>query len=313
MVYQLVNPGNTFTPLPYGLASAVTWLIPEGSHWEGGIQWDDTCGQALSTVSPCITGAVLDAPAKAATWDRSFRAARAFTVYSEVDCSAPGFWDRAEELAAQGLTASEAHAMERVFQTGTAGTIPNIIYPNLTTTGTVTDTTTAPPFSFLLQPSAVVVSGACLDVVEGVGRLESAISGTGFDGSTCYPGGIATIHVPLRLASAFQAQYQLIKDGPRLRTAAGNLVVIGSGYDETIGPNGAAAPSGCGWVYATGPVFGYQSPMRRTGNRAESFDRTENTLKEIVERTFVLGYACCRAAVLVTLGGEPAGTFGTSS
>lgn len=307
-MYAPFNPVNPYTPQPYGLASAVNWQTPSDDRWKGGIFWRSICGQSTTILEECIPGANADMASKAATFAQGYRGARAFTVYSELDCSPVGSWDELEALAAQGLIQSEAYTVEHVFQTGDVPGTSVDVYPNLTLAA-ASETIQG---GFVLQPSTIVVSGN-FDVVEGLGRLEKAISGVPVTGSPCYPAGQAVIHIPLRLASAFQAQYQLIKDGPRLRTAAGNLVVIGSGYDETIGPAGTSTPAGFGWIYATGPVFGIRGPANAISSKVEAFDRANNTLKIIIERTVLLGYDCCLAAALVSLGGEPAGVFASSS
>lgn len=301
--YQLVTPVNPYTPLPYGLSTAVNWQTGP-ARWEGGIQWESPCPTGSVTVSPCVTGApALDPIPKAATWDHTVRGARPYTIFAEIDCSPPGWWDLAETEAAKGLISSEAWQLERTFQTGNVPGMPaGIILPNLTTVGPVTDTAFLP--NVVLQPGGIVVSGTGVDVVEGLGILEANLG-------TCYQGGIGVVHVPLRLASAFTAQYQLVVRGPNLVTAAGNRVVLGAGYDPTVGPGGVVAPAGFGWIYATGPIFGWRSPIRGLGSRTDQLDRTENTLKMVTERTVVLGWDCCLVAVLVTLGGEPAGVVNT--
>lgn len=306
--YQLVYPVNPFTPLPFGLASAVNWQTAD-ERWEGGIQWESTCATGSATISPCITGApVLNPPEKAATWDHTVRGARPYTLFSEVDCSPVGWsWENAQRDAAQGFLNAESFQLERIFQTGR---IPGmgtgaLVLPNLTTTGPIVDE--APLPNVLLQPASIVVSGAGVDVVEGLGILEATLG-------VCYQGGTGVVHLPLRLASALQAQYELVQKGPNLHTQAGNRVAIGAGYDASFGPGGVTAPAGYGWMWGTGPLFGWRSPIRPVGRTvAEVLDRADNTQQLITERTVVLGWDCCLVAVLVTLGGEPAGTFGTAA
>ena len=61
------------------------------------------------------------------------------------------------------------------------------------------------------------------------------------------------------------------------------------------------------WIYATGPVFAYRGAPETFAFR-EMFDRTANTLKTIVERTYVLGYSCCcLPAIPVSVGGDITG------
>lgn len=307
-MYAPIYPVNPRTPQPYGLSSVVEWQTPTDDRWMGGGFWRSICGQSTTILEECIPGANADMASKVATFAQGYRGARAFTIYTELDCSPVGSWDELQQLAAQGMLQSEAYEMERIFQTGNVPGTAVDVYPNLTLAA-ASETIQG---SFVLQPSATIVSGN-FDVVEGLGRLEKAISGVPVTGSPCLPGQVATIHVPLRLASAMAAQHLIERDGPRLRTEAGNLVAIGSGYDEAIGPAGTSTPAGFGWMFATGPVFGYRGPAKPISNMVEAFDRANNTAKPIIERTVLLGYDCCLAAVLVSLGGEPAGVFNSSS
>lgn len=321
---MLVNPVNPFTPLEFGLNSVVNWQEPRAvvdgagnpvidsagqprmdERWMLGVKWETVCATGSTTASPCITGTVIDVPAKAATWDHQVRGARAFTVYSEIDCSPVGWWDMAQASAAAGLTQSEAYQVERTFQSGTAAGLANLIYPNLQTAGPVLDPIDS---SILLQPASTVISGAGVgvDVVEGLGRLEAAIAG-------CYQGGRPVIHVPIQIAEEMWAQHLLVREGTRLKTNLGSLVAVGSGYSPGVGPGGTTAPAGSGWMYATGAIFGYRGQLRLVGSNRDSLDRSENTLKRIAERPVLLGWDCCLAAVLVTLGGEIAGTFNSAS
>lgn len=305
--YQLVRPNNPFVPLPYGLASVINWQVSP-DRFEAGIQWESVCATGSVTISPCITGApVLDPPAKSMTWDHTVRGARPFTLFSEIDCSPVGWsWDQALADSMQGFSMGEGFQLERVFQTGGVPGMPSgIIMPNLTTSGPVIDTTFLP--NVLLQPAAVVVSGAGVDVVEGLGIVEKQLG-------YCYQGGQGVIHVPLRLASALQAQYELVNRNGILYTESGNRIAIGAGYEEAFGPGGVTAPAGYGWMWATGPVFGWRSPIRQVGtDPAQVLNRAENTMMMITERTVVIGWDCCLVAVLVSLGGEPAGVAGSAA
>jgi hypothetical protein len=64
------------------------------------------------------------------------------------------------------------------------------------------------------------------------------------------------------------------------------------------------------WIYGTGPVFGYRGmEPGPDGQLTDQYDirdwldRSENTMKVIAERTYLLGYDCCLFAVAVSLGG----------
>jgi hypothetical protein len=100
-------------------------------------------------------------------------------------------------------------------------------------------------------------------------------------------------------------------DGAQLKTQAGNLIALGAGYPGT-GPSGTTIANAV-WVYITPPVFAYRSATE-TFKFVEQFDRTENTLKTIVERTYVLGFdCCCLFAIPISTGGivtgQPASPF----
>jgi hypothetical protein len=92
-----------------------------------------------------------------------------------------------------------------------------------------------------------------------------------------------------------------------MTTKNGNKVAIGGGYPGS-GPDGAPRAANTTWLYATGNVFGYRSNVRvRAPQGAESIDRSNNTIKMIAERTYVLGWDCCHFAVQAFLG-APKGT-----
>lgn len=300
----LIYPVNPWAPLDYGLASVVTWQTATDERWINGVRWEPVCATGNTTVSPCITGTTaIDPPAKAATWSHQTRGAYSFTVYSEIDCSPPGWWDLAQERAAAGLTEVEAWQVERVFQTGQAAGVSNLILPNLTTTGTIFHPIDS---SVLMQPSTLTVTGAVLDVVEGLGRLEQALA-------DCYRGGRGVIHVPIQVVNELAAQHLITARGTQLRTTIGNLVAVGAGYTPTIGPGGATPAAGTAWMFGTGTMFGYRSELKIPGSNRESLDRSENTLRRIAERHVLIGWDCCLIAVLVTLGGEPAGVYNSDA
>lgn len=297
--YKLINPSMPFTPAPYGLDTAVNWLIPESPHWQGGVMWEPICAEANTTLNPCVTGAGGLTPAlKAETFEYLLRGARPFTVYTEVDCSTPGMWEKFQDYAVTGLTRSELAQLERTFWTGDAGGISDVVLPNLTASGPVSDG------QVLLQLNSVGVTGVALDVVEGLGRLEQTLA-------DCWDGA-GVIHVPRLLIPALCAQNQIIERGGRYLTWNGNQIVAGGGYPASIGPGGVVAPVGTGWMFATSPIFGYRGQINSTP-RVSALNRAVNTVKMIAERTVLLGWECCLAGVLVTAGGEPAGVYNSTT
>ena len=283
---------DDFTSRPYGLLSVATPVTAD-DHWQAGVQWEPLCAQGSSTFLPCVSGIALTPTAKSLTYDETYQGARPFTIITELDCAPVGAWVDAEPQSLQALTRVEQGLIEEAFWTGIAGG-QHLVYPNLTTVGPVFDS------EILLQPAGTYVSGVtAIDVVEGLGQLENALA-------ACWDG-VGVIHVPSILLPALCAQSLVYREGARLYTKAGNLVAAGAGYPWNVGPNNAVSPAGTGWLMATGPVFIIRGNAKVLDKQA-SLDRSVNTLKVISERTVLVGYSCCHAGVLVTLGGEPAGT-----
>jgi hypothetical protein len=294
-----------FTPLPYGLLSALGSEIrnPSDGHWQAGVSWETVCAEGGTTFDECfaVTGAA-SAPApppttKAATTAITRHGAYPFTVYTKMDCSAPGFWDRADELANAAFTQSEQWQVENALWTGVAGSQP-VVYPHLAANAELLDDQ-----GIIIQTAATAVSGIStpLDIVEGLGLLEQALG-------DCYDG-VGIIHAPRGLLPTFAEAQLVVRDGPRYRTPGGNIVVFGAGYRGT-NPAGATV-FGQSTIYATGMMFIYRgAPNVYSG--VDGFNRAENTLEAIVERNYLLGWDCCHLAVNITTGGVVAGEPGSA-
>lgn len=277
-----------FTPLPYGLWDVAQHPTPP-SHWQQGVTWIDRCPVGDTTYDECITvtGTGEAPPAPPAKTDnvvQEFRGATAFTVFAEFDCSPVGLADAAT-VAAESLARVEHSQIEAAFWTGTAGGQP-VVFPHLAADAEVLDDN-----GIVLQSAAtIVVTGD--DVAIGLGQLEHELD-------QCY-GGQGVIHIPRFALPTFTASLLVTDVNGQLRTASGNLVVVSGDYPGTS-PAGVAPAAGTAWIYATGPVFAYRSEVFATQFR-DSFDRAENTVKMIAERTYVIGYSCCLLAALVDLG-----------
>lgn len=291
----LINSGTLpFTAPTFDLLSTATQLDLADGHWRMGITWEPLCPESSGTYDPCT--AVVDnageadqapaPPAKTATTEWQTRAATAFTAYSRIDCSPVGQWDQLSETNQQALIRSEARFVETAFWSGVAGG-QMVVFPHLAADSVVEDG------GDLLQPAATVVTTTPQEIAVGIGMLEDAIR-------DCYPG-VATIHMPIRLA-ALASMHDLIESrSGRMFTKIGSKVVIGD-YPGT-GPDGAAPAAGTTWMYATGEVFFTREPTPTRFSIAESFDRDVNTVEVIAERTYVLGWDCCLMAIPI-LNGE---------
>lgn len=300
---QIVDP-PTFTPSRFGLLSVVQTPTPRDSHWQNGVTWSSHCpsGMGDTTYDECIAttgapeGAVPEPSTKTANVTRVNRGATPFTVYTRFDCSPVGNED-AQRIATNALAQVEEWQVERTFWTGTVDARP-IAFPHLAASVEVVDND-----GIILQPTtSTAVTGAAVDVVTGLGRLEQALA-------DCY-GGRGVIHVPVELLPTLAA-YELVHQvggrdagsgqfGRQLETTAGNLVAVGAGYPGT-GPTGVDPGVLTTWMYATGPVFMYRSTVYVTPF-SSTVDRNNNTVEMIAERTYLLGFDCCLHAVQVEIG-----------
>lgn len=294
---QLVS-APTFTDRAFGLLSVAQPRYDEPDlHWRNGVIWQDVCSMGGTTFTDpfCDASPAVSDKAANITWT-TFGAAP-FTVFAEVDCSPVGYTQQEERArAVDALTRTEAFQVEQAFWTGNAGG-QAVVNPHLAASAAVTETNGAVTVN-LSCAATLITGGVTLDIVEGISRLENAIA-------QCWPGQ-ATIHVPLILAQSLAEQHMLRVDGSQMKLdASGNLVAIGAGYPGTS-PNGILQPN-VAWAYATGPIFVYRD-QPETFTFTEQFDRSKNTLKTIVERTYVVGHGCCcKFAVAISLGGAVTG------
>jgi hypothetical protein len=301
---QLVSP-PAFVDRAFGLLSVVQARYDEPDmHWRNGVTWQDICGLASTTYDPCavVTGAgvVPLPPTKVANVTTPLFGATPFTVFAEVDCSPVGYSQQEQRArAVDALTRAEPWQVERAFWTGQAAGATSV-FPHLAANAAVADPSIS---NVQLQCAATPVSGSVvLDIVEGLGRLEQAAA-------NCYNGQV-TLHIPLILGQDLSDHFLVEPNGGQMKTRTGSLVSLGGGYTGS-GPDGTLTPN-VAWIYATGPVFAYRS-QPETFNFREMLDRTTNTLKTIVERTYVLGYSCCcLLAVPISVGGYSTGLPGSA-
>lgn len=281
-----------FTSPSYGLLSpATTPLDLAGTQWRLGLQWQATCPDSDGTYGECTTVDGIPVPApKDETWSWETRGATPFTVYSRIDCAPVGEWDQLSSRNQQALIRSEERELERIFWTGEAETASgnDTVFPHLTGPIAVTDG------EDLIQPAVTVVTTIPQTVEVGIGMLEDAMR-------DCYPG-VATLHVPIRLASLMADAVLLApRNGTMFTASVGSKVIFGN-YPGTA-PGDAVPAAGVTWVYATGEVFYQREPVPHTFRAVESLDRSVNTLSMIAERTYVIGWDCCLLAIPI-LNGE---------
>lgn len=290
-----------FDPRNFGLLSVVQPRYDEpDAHWRNGVIWQDLCGAGSSTYDPfCLATGTGTTPAtKADNIDWNTYAATPFTAFAEVDCSPQGYsQDEQRTRAVDALTRTETFQVEAAFWTGNAGGDTGVVFPHLAANASAFESSGQLPLPQLQCAAAPVSGSIILDIVEGLGRLEAAFG-------ACYQGK-GVIHVPAVLGTQLFQWGIVESSGGQLRTKTGNLVALGTGYPGT-GPDGTSLANAV-WVYMTGPVFAYRSAPE-TFTFKEQFDRTADTLKTIVERTYVLGFSCCcMPAIPISVGGDITG------
>jgi hypothetical protein len=284
--------GPGFVALPNDLWEAAQHPAPSGPHWQQGVTWTDWCGGAQTTYADeCIAvtgtgGSVPAAPPLEPTAEGLDRGATAFTVYAAFDCSLIGLPE--VDQAAEALARSEAFQVSRAFWSGQAGGQATV-WPHL-----AADTVLDDPQGIRLQTAADVVLGTTDDAATAIGRLEAALAEQ--------YGGLGVVHVPVVALASLKARGLVQQNGEdgALRTPGGHRVVAAAGYAGT-GPDGAAAPAGSVWLYATGALFGYRSDVA-VRDFPGTFDRSNNTIRKQASRTYLFGYECAHLAALMTLG-----------
>lgn len=282
-----------FTAPSFDLLSTATQLDLPDARWKMGITWEPLCPESTGTYDPCTAivdnaGAAEPAPAppeKAATTEWQIRGATPFTAYSRIDCSPVGQWDQLSSVNQQALVRSESRFVETAFWSGVAGG-QTVVFPHLAADTAMSDG------EDLMQPAATVVTATPQNIATGIGMLEDAMR-------DCYPG-VATLHMPVRLAALAAEAYLLTSRAGRMfTTSLGSKVVIGD-YPGTA-PDGSST-EGVTWMYATGEVF-YARDREPTGFRAvDAFDHAVNTVEMLAERTYVIGWDCCLLAIPIDNG-----------
>lgn len=304
----------TKAPLTYGLFS-VAEIRPEPTdsngrvdpHWKNGVTWQNVCPDGNTTYDECITsgslGSDIATPApKAATASRSSWGATPFTVLIEIDCSPVGnYWEVADRLVKTTFMESEAFEVENAFFTGTVGGVANLQFPHLSATAGLLDDS-----GITLQLTAANVGptgDAPLDVVEAMGKLESALS-------ACVKG-VGVIHIPCELLPHLVAWRLVHEENGIYYSPGGHKIAVSTAYTGAS-PAGVLT-SGVRWMYATGPVFLIRDGGKFIGDNSQSLDRNDNTLQRIYERTYVIGYDCCLFGVPVSTGGIITGSVNVAT
>lgn len=287
-----VDPRPPPPASPYGLLSAADLVDGAADgHWQAGIIWQSPCVTGGTTYDECIVvsgtgGAPPPPPTKGVNVNLGLRGATPFTVYADYTCSPVG--DDPLDRARGTLAGVEDWQVERAFWTGAAGG-QQTVWPRLQ--GGSTPVAYQQGTSLVTLQPPIVTGGGPWDASEALGVLEQLLG-------DCTRA-LGVVHVPRLALPALVAFGLVVRNGARLETPAGNRVAAGAGYPGTS-PLGAAPTADSAWLVGTGPVFAYRSAVR-SFTRPESFNRAENTITGVAERTYLVGFDCCAVAVAVNL------------
>lgn len=275
-------PADTYVG---GLFSAATFPETSGDpHWQCGVEWEITnCARPGAWAETCPP----DVPDnKPQDFVPAWQNATPFHVILGVDCSLPGnTLDDFRRRLIANMQAGAQSVVERIYWTGEQGNTPYLAGPAYDGT---------PPKG---DDDVEVLSATPLTVTGGVAALESYL-GANYNG-------IGVIHAPAGLAP-FADRNNLVHGnvGGPLRTILGTRWAFGRGYEVNTGPGGIDAPDGTAWMYATGRVAIWQSPIfiPNDDDLQASFDRRSNEVNMFAEQTFIVGHECVLAAVPVIAG-----------
>lgn len=267
----------------YGILSPAVTVVREGTEdWIAGFTYETTDASVNVNIST-IFGSTTEDEYTAIDGDPASKTGRfyyPFDIRASVRASTMGTnIDALQETADIALEVVTQKAIEIEFWKGTAAKALESANDN----------------RYLSHVDATNVgptAGTPVKVRYGQALLEQALGNSNL-------GSQGVIHAPLLIASVLQASEQ---DGA-LTTNLGNKIVAGAGYSNT-GPNGAVAPVGSAWMYATGPVtvrLG-ATPTVTTETLSQAVDIGNNTVEFYVDRPAAVTWSTSNLyAVLVDL------------
>lgn len=275
-------PIERYTGGLYAVAPPQLGPVSGGSErrWENGVEYQsEVCAQTSVWAVTCGT----DPERTDKTFEQTFAmvSGSPFVSYLGVQCMLPGrTLEEYEASVRNALDLCEQRSIERTFWTGDMGNDPHLangVYDPVT------------------NPDGVHVLGAgAVSVVDGISLLEGWLGD-----NYC---GVGILHTPRTVAPYATAQQQIDGTNPRLTTKLGTRWAFGAGYSVNTGPDGTEAAAGSAWIYATGQVNVWRSPIWiQPGALEQSFNRRTNDVELVAERAFVLTRECAVAAVRVNL------------
>ena len=253
-------------PYAFGAMSAFDVVESNDPHDFNGITYKSPACQAgvAEWVDDCDSGAVLPKPVTDLDRDAVVRGCP-FHLITNLSCK---------------TTTLEAMFAEArlIFELGEQRQVEAAVFTRL-----------------LVQPDVVVLNATeGIGFLQGVAVLESAIA-------ECYPGR-ATLHADRGVAAYAAANRYLEKRGAGLFTPLDSKWALYAG-SPNVGPDGAPAPDGHAWIWATSDVQLRRSSIDvRPDGTDHILQIGTNVPQVLVERSYVPSRECCAFAFLICLG-----------
>ena len=289
MAFNGVFPAGAVKPSPYGLFSVaeVAEKGPRDSHWGQGFSaMSEACAFDANIVDIC--GGIDSVPVYVNSGER-FKEVRPFGIIVFDKCLSVGF--DAEDRRARAVRQLELVTQKAVETELWAGPYRS-----------AWNNTQSEPdnLAFLAGADTEVVESTAVSPKIGLALLEQAVA-------NCGPGIESVIHMSPLVSSALEDGFSAVKDEEfdktRLRTAAGNLVSVGAGYDGRGPGEGAPTDKFVHWMYATGPVhvvLGSEELI--TVDATQALDTRTNEMTYAAERpAAVYTDGCCQLAVKIDI------------
>lgn len=248
---------------PYGLVPTVEIINDPDEYWINGAQvWGYPPGNP-SAIGGCVNGTFAVKDIAEGAINPTFGA---ITTYLAFQCTKRSFrsYDELKARLLQAFDASDSHSVASEFANGIA----------------------LPLNPYLGDPDLDIISpngaGNAISAEDGLAFLEDAIGATGRQG---------IIHITPATLPALDTR--VIKEGGKLRTMNGTLVVSDGGYIGAV-PADAADPSldtGESWMFATGPVqIRRSNPFIPQDQIEQALDRSDNTVVLYAERYYLVSW-----------------------
>jgi hypothetical protein len=210
---------------------------------------------------------------QAAVWQNGWR----FAVYGGVQCKAVGLdMDRMQD------------EVRRVFEAGESVGVEKALMRTRFRQGEDRDPDAVGTDFAWDAPVDITPAGGAVSAQAGLAIIEGHAAANYV--------GMPIIHAPVTVASALTLNAVIEFDGNVLKTALGSRVAAGAGYDwPNLGPDGAEAPAGEKWLYATGGVLINKGSLEI--RQAIAFE--DNDVFVLAERGYIAAVDCYVAAVRV--------------